>query len=135
MAITATGAVEPGGPAAAPCNFQSAVRVFAQRLLVNTLIVSRTGGVEPGGPAAAARDAAGVHKTTASQSTLMSLLLSDLLVGSLPKQVVWNLADPPQRPAALKVLASATNLALRNPGRAGWEGAKIASAKSGFPPS
>lgn len=71
-------------------------------------------------------------QVSTEQSTLTSLLLSDLLVGSLPKQVVWNLADPPQRPAALKVLASAANLTLRNPGRAGWEGAKIASVKSGF---
>jgi hypothetical protein len=44
-------------------------------------------------------------------------------------QVVWRLADPPQRSAARKALASASNVVFRQPGRAGWQGSKFVTMR------
>lgn len=40
------------------------------------------------------------------------------------EKVVWKLADPPQRSAARKALAAASNVVIRQPTKAGWEGSK-----------
>jgi hypothetical protein len=44
-------------------------------------------------------------------------------------QVVWRLANPPQRSAARKALANASNVVIRQPGRAGWQGGKFVTMR------
>ena len=51
-----------------------------------------------------------------------------------PAQVVWNLADPPQRSATRKALANATNIAIRAPVRAGSRGSRYVTVKGAAHP-